>query len=209
MSYITITQEIEEAVKIILEGRVAAVPTGTSYGLAVDALQGHALQRLRNMKERPEGKTFTVFMRDELWDKFLQLTVQETKLLTAMAGQALTLLVKPTKGLEHLAQDGLIGLRVIDHPLMAELAQAVEVPLTATSANKAGQEPCRTPLCIEEVWPGKLDETTYDLSLAVILDGGELPSGKVSTVARLRDGAVEIVREGAVSKTELEEKLAL
>jgi|SRR3989344_1233333 len=209
MGYAQVTSDVAAAAQYIKQGRVVAFPTGTSYGLAVDAFQGHALQRLRILKQRPEEKTFTVFMRRDLWPQFLLLTAEEQTLLEKYANQPLTLLVQATAALEHLAQDGRIGLRVIDHPLMAALAQAVAVPLTATSANVSGEEPCFSPAAITETFPGILDPTdpaiapagptTYDLSLAAILDGGALPVCQPTTVAQLVDGQIKIIRQGGLT----------
>jgi len=198
--YAIITKDSNKAVEILRQGRVVAFPTNTSYGLAVDALQGHALQRLRNLKRRPQNKSFTVFLKQTLWDTYLNLTDQEQTLLEKIAGQPLTLLIKPRDSLAHLAQDGYIGLRVIDHPLMRELAEAVDVPLTATSANISGREPCLTPVCIHEQFPGKLDETTYDLSLGAILDAGPLPGTSPTTLAKLVDNKIEIIRAGELTR---------
>lgn len=203
------TKEVAAAVHIITEGRVVAFPTGTSYGLAVDALQGHALQRLRNLKGRSREKTFTIFLQPKLWDVYLNLTEKERQLLEMHANKPLTLLVKPKKNLEYLSQDGRIGLRVIDHPSMEQLAQAVEVPLTATSANISGEPACHDVTCIYKYFPGILDpadtrhgdikragRTTYDLSLGAVLDGGKLAQQQPTTIAKVVDSVVEIIRQG-------------
>jgi L-threonylcarbamoyladenylate synthase len=194
------THSIKEAVRILREGRIVAFPTGTSYGLAADTLQGFALQRVRNLKQRPAEKAFTVFMRPALWHTFLQLTTAEEHLLRAGTNHPLTLLVEPAAALAHLAQEGRVGVRCIDHPLMQALSEAIDVPLTATSANVAGEEPCYTVKCIKKTFPGKLDETTYDLSLGYILDGGDLPKTAPSTIAKIVDGKIEIARAGALTR---------
>ncbi len=223
--YSIITKDINQANKYIKEGRVVAFPTGTSYGLAVDVLQGHALQRLRNLKGRPPvarlvpaEKPFTVFMADQLLPKFLELSDREVKLIKKFSGRALTLLVKPKEEIGHLAgSDGLVGLRMIDHPLMKKLAENYDAPLTATSANYSGGQPCFSPDCVVKTFPGLLPDdrlgeedphgasgTTYDLSLACVLDGGVLPENPPTTIVRLvgkKD--FEIVRPGAVSAAEL------
>lgn len=191
------TTDVSRAISFIAEGRVVAFPTGTSYGLAVDALQGHALQRVRNLKKRPEEKTFTVFLDNFLWDEYVDLKQEEKKILARYANTALTLLVKPKESLMHIAQDGLVGIRVIDHPIMRELAERAGIPLTATSANISGQPACYDTDCIEQSFPGKVG-TTYDLSLACILDGGNLRSGLISTIAQLENGNLRIVRQGAL-----------
>lgn len=195
---IEVTAEVGRAVEIIRQGRVVAFPTGTSYGLAVDALQGHALQRLKNLKKRPQEKTFTVFLSENLWDQFFEIHDQEKVLLTKHAGQPLTLLLPAREPIAHLAQDGLVGLRVIDHPMMQQLAEAVSVPLTATSANIASQELCYSPAAIQAAFPQIIDEQSlaYDLSLGCILDGGELPPNPPTTLAKLVDGNIQVIRQG-------------
>lgn len=216
VSYITITQNVGSAAAHLKSGRLVAFPTGTSYGLAADAVQGWALQRLRNLKGRPSEKTFTVFMREDLYGQFLKLTSAEAALLKKMTNQPLTLLVKPTWELEHLAQDGRVGLRVIDHPVMQKLAEAVDVPLTATSANYNGEPPCFSPQEIQQVFSNPLSDdrlgetnprgasgTTYDLSLAAILDGGVLPTKKPTTIAKVVGEVITIIRPGELSEQEL------
>lgn len=175
-----------------------AFPTGTSYGLAVDPRQGFALERLRLLKNRPEEKTFTLFMPATLWNQYLNLTSPERDLLARTENQPLTLLVRPQDSLTHLAKDGRVGLRVIDHPMMYELAQAFNGPLTATSANKSGEAPCYSSESIIKLFSGMLDETTYDLSLGYILDGGNLPPRSPSTIAKIVDDKVEIIRKGGL-----------
>jgi L-threonylcarbamoyladenylate synthase len=195
--YILKTTNIDDVAQFIVQGRVVAFPTGTAYGLAVDALQGHAIQRLRNLKQRPQEKTFTIFLDQSLWDEYLDITNEEKNLLTRYANTALTVLVKPKESLMHLAQDGVIGLRVIDHLMMRDLAERAQVPLTATSANISGQVACYDVASIEKSFPGRIG-TTYDLSLAAILDGGDLRQGTQSTIVKIKNGNLEIVRQGSL-----------
>jgi len=220
--YTPLIKDVAAAARHIAAGRVVAVPTGTSYGLAVDTLQGWAVQRVRVLKQRPADKALTVFMADSLLDEFLDLADSERSLLQLMQNRSLTLLVKPRPSLAHLAQDGLVGLRVIDHPLMRALAMAAKVPLTATSANRSGAAACFTADCITDAFPGLLPDellqegdnprgatgTTYDLSLAGLLDGGELPDKPPTTIAKIDGDTITIARQGALSQEELAQALA-
>ncbi|MBI3255516.1 MAG: L-threonylcarbamoyladenylate synthase [Candidatus Andersenbacteria bacterium] len=210
--YSPIITDIQKAVEVIRQGRVVAFPTGTCYGLAADALQGHALQRVRNLKHRPAEKSLTVFMYPSLYDTHLELTAAEKEFIAKNTGKAVTLLVKPKPSLAHLAQDGRIGLRFIDHPIMTALAKAVNVPLTATSANVADKPSCFDVAGVEASFPGLLTDellawyepedmrgakdTTYDLSLGCILDGGALPPTKPSTIIKIEEGKIVTVRAG-------------
>lgn len=210
-TYAEVTKDIAVGSRIIAEGRVVAFPTGTSYGLAVNALAGHGLQRLRNLKGRSPGKTFTVCMREGLWDTYLSLTKEDRQLLEKYTYKPLTLLVEPKLGLEHLAQDGRVGLRVVDHPIMQEFVNVLDVPITATSANISGEPACYDVQSILAAFPGLLDptdirhgdiqragKTTYDLSLGAILDGGRLPEKEPTTIVRVENETIHVVRSGAL-----------
>lgn len=194
-----VTTSAQEAARIVREGRVAAFPAGTSYGLAADPLQGFALQRLRNLKNRPDEKSFTVALHEDLWEQYLQLSPVEKDFLNQHKNSPLTLLVQPREALRHLTLEGRLGLRVIDHPLMAALALALNGPFTATSANRSGEEPCLNPACIAAQFPEKIDETTYNLSLGCILDGGELPTSLPSTIIRIDNNLPVVIRPGALA----------
>lgn len=210
--YSPITTDIQQAVEVVRQGRVVAFPTGTSYGLAADALQGHALQRVRNLKHRPVEKSLTVFMDPSLYDTYLELTDAEKDFMAANTGRAFTLLVTPKPSLEHLAQDGRVGLRFIDHPIMQALAKAANVPLTATSANVADNPACFDIACVETSFPGLLTDellawyepeniggakdTTYDLSLGCILDGGTLQATLPSTIIKIEAEKISVIRPG-------------
>jgi L-threonylcarbamoyladenylate synthase len=189
-----LTNSIKKSVNFLRSGRLVAFPTGTSYGLAADVLQGHALQRLRNLKARPQDKSFTIFLSEELWEEFLDLTTQELDYLAQHRAQPLTLLVKPQAFLAHLAHEGRVGLRLIDHPLMQRLAAAYRSPLTATSANPSGQPACFDPECITKYFPGQLADNTYDLSLAAILTAGSLPEKPPSRLVKLVAGQEQRLR---------------
>lgn len=201
--YIKLTHNVQKATDYIRQGRIVAVPTGTAYALAADALQGHALQRLRILKKRPQEKTFTVFLRDDLLHRYFEISEDEQKLWEKYQGQPLTLLLEPKESIQHLAQAGRIGLRMIDHPLMQALADATQVPLTATSANISGEPPCYSLDCILKNFPATSEpfNTTYNLSLAAILDSGELPQNPPTTILKFENGEMKIIRQGSLRFT--------
>lgn len=200
---VEVSREVGRAVEVIRQGRIVAFPTGTAYGLAVDTLQGHALQRLRTLKKRLESKAFTVFLRETLWDQYFEISKEEHALLKKHANQPLTLLLRPKEPIAHLAQDNYVGLRMIDHLLMKQLAEAVDVPLTATSANISDYPPWYSPAAIQAEFPQIIDEWSlaYDLSLGCILDGGELAPNPPTTIAKLVDGQIQIIRQGKLKLT--------
>lgn len=200
-----VTTDIDYAVNIIRQGRVCAFPTGTAYGLAADTQQGFALQRLKNLKQRPAEKSFTVCMKETLLDRYVIISDLERQIMQKLQGQSVTVLLRPQDNLAHLAREGRVGVRLIDHPVMRQFVEALSVPVTATSANSAGQPSCYDPECIVAAFPSRTDETTYNLSLGAIIDGGQLPESKASTIIRINQAVnrLEIVRPGALSAKRL------
>ena len=78
---------------------------------------------------------------------------------------------------------------------MRRLIELVDLPLPSTSANRTGQPP---PLTLEAV----ADFDAYGEVLA--LDGGPLENIKPSTVVDCTGDKVQLVREGPVSRGEIE-----
>lgn len=188
-----ITNDLEKVVKAIQVNKIVAFPTGTVYGLAGNALSTEALNSLRIIKKRPKEKTFTVFLDDSRIDDFFEVTSYEKKLIDRAGNAPLSILLKPKAALQHLAFDGLVGLRLIDHPLMKALSEVVSYPLTATSANLAGEEACVTPECIVDNLPG----------VELVYGGTELVASKPSSIIRLDERELRVIRAGSLSKEEL------
>ena len=88
-----------------------------------------------------------------------------------------------------IVSDGCVAARVSSHPLAAALVEAAGRPITATSANPVGAAPARTAAEVAAYFVGKQ---------IYILDGGQTLGGLPSTLVRLRETALEILRPGAV-----------
>ncbi len=88
-----------------------------------------------------------------------------------------------------LSESGEIAVRRPADPLSRGLLAGLGRPLASTSANPAGAP-----------HPHILSDVEEDIAAGcvLVLDGGELPSRPPSTVVRVRDGEVELLREGAV-----------
>jgi L-threonylcarbamoyladenylate synthase len=92
--------------------------------------------------------------------------------------------------------DGPTGFRVPAHEVPLALARAFGRPIALTSANKSGGADA---INAQEAFQ------TLEPSVALFLDAGEC-SGKIpSTVVRCSEAGINILREGAVSATELSE----
>ena len=196
--------DLAAASRVIEQGGVVAFPTETYYGLAVDPFNVAALTRLFEIKERSYGKAVLVLVRDQ---EQLPLLIQQVPtsfrpLLEVFWPGPLTLVFPARPGLSPLLTAGTdtVGIRVSSHIVAGRLLSSLAIPITATSANISGRSPAIT---AEQV------EAQFGTAVDFILDGGETPGGKGSTLVGcgadgrcllLRDGVIPFARVEAVAE---------
>lgn len=191
------------AVAILRGGGVVGMPTETVYGLAADALDPAAVERIFAIKERPADNPLIVHLaRTEDLDRVVA-TV--TPLAARLAGRfwpgPLTLVLDAREAVPAVTTGGLstVAVRVPDHPVATALLTAFGGPLAAPSANRSGRPS-----------PTTADHVLADLGadLGVVLDGGPCPVGVESTVVDVRGTAPAVLREGSITREDLQVVLA-
>jgi L-threonylcarbamoyladenylate synthase len=179
------------ALAVLRAGGVVAMPTESSYGLAVDALDERALVRLAEVKRRPIDKPPPILIADEaMLERLVAHVPAPARALMARHWPGpLTLVLPAREGLPSaIVSEGSVGARLSPHPIATALVRAFGGPLTATSANLAGAAPALTA------------EAAALEGVALVLDGGAAEGAPPSTVARLfPDGRIEILRRGPVT----------
>jgi L-threonylcarbamoyladenylate synthase len=189
----------ERAARVIAAGGVLAFRTDTFYGLGADPFNRAALRRLNELKGR-DGKPILVVISDEAHAK--RFIAHRSELFNAIAHRhwpgALTLVAeaKPEVPEELTAGSRTVGLRLPDDENVRSFVRAAGGALTATSANLAGEPPARSAAEVARAFPSELD---------LIVDGGPSRVDKPSTVLALDGREPRLIREGAVSRSELEE----
>ncbi len=183
-------EEIAQAVAALERGEVVAYPTETFYGLGVDALDVQALARLGALKGRGAEKAISVLILGPMLDRLCEdVSPLARRLMAAHWPGPLTLALPARGGLPAaLVSDGCVAVRESPHPVARRLLEALGRPLTATSANLAGQTPASTAADARAAFPGQ----------CLVVDGGTTPGGAPSTLVRVRGDAMEILRQGAV-----------
>jgi len=175
---------LAEAAAIIRRGGLVAFPTETVYGLAADATNPQAIERLNQVKGRPPEKPYSLH---------LYSAAQVRDFVTAVPPIAAQLIERFWPGPLTIvlpAKDGkTVGFRLPHHPVAVASLRACGVPIVAPSANRSGSAP---PTDAKEVIAALND------SFDCLLDAGPTPMGRESTVVEVIDGRIEIRREGAI-----------
>lgn len=177
----------------LARGGPIAIPTESSYGLAVDPEDAVAVARLFELKGRPAAKALPVVGADA--GALLALGVDPADPALAWARArwpaALSVVVALGAPIAASAGEATLAVRVPAHPPLRRLLAALGRPLTATSANRSGEPPLVDPAEVAR-WLGAAGTG------GLVLDGGRLPGGPPSTLVAWRDGRPEVVRAGRV-----------
>lgn len=184
----------EAVTKLLIDGVVGVLPTDTVYGLVARASDRRAVKRLYDLKLR-EGKPGTIIAAnvDQLAD--LGLKPRYLKAVEQFWPGAVSVIIPCGPELEYL-HEGKNGLAVripADEKLRALLEQTG--PLLTSSANHPGELTATTAQAARDY---------FDDTVDFYAEGGDLSGHQPSTVIRIVDDAIEIIREGAVKIKENE-----
>lgn len=179
-----------ECVAALRAGELCVLPTETVYGLGCLPSDHRAVQKLRACKHRSERQPFTWHLADatDLDRLGARLPLPAERLIARYWPGPLTLILPGKDG-------GTIGARLPAHEFTRAVIRAAGEPLWLTSVNDSGQPPL--------VEPDAIAARCADQGVALFVDDGPSPLGTASTIVRATDGALEVLREGILSRQEI------
>lgn len=188
------------SVDILRQGGLVVIPTRHLYGLAVDALNPRAVQRVFNVKQRPPHRPLLVLIpsREAVAAYARDIDGRAERLMDAFWPGKLTIILNAGPLLPAVLTGGTgrIGLRLPEHAVCRRIVASWGGPITATSANISGQ-------------PGvsRIEGLHTDIrsSADLVLDAGPLIPGVGSTVVDVRPNELRVLREGAVAVAAIRE----
>ncbi len=183
-----------EAVRLLREGRVVAVPTETVYGLGADASNPDAVAKVFALKGRPADHPLIVHIGDVDELSWWARDIPEAALTLARRfwPGPLTVILKRGPHVLDAVTGGqdTVGIRVPDHPLTLRLLAEFGGGVAAPSANRFGRV---SPTSAQHV------EAEFGDAVDYILDGGPCGVGLESTIVDFSGTAPRILRPGAVT----------
>ncbi|MGL4488743.1 MAG: L-threonylcarbamoyladenylate synthase [Rhizobiaceae bacterium] len=190
---------LAKAVAILRAGGLVAIPTETVYGLAADATNGLAVASIYETKGRPSFNPLICHVADmAMAERLGQFDPLSRRLADAFWPGPLTLVV-PTAAnstVHPLTTAGLssIGIRMPERAARAVIA-ALGAPLAAPSANSSGRISATS---------AKAVQADLGAKIQLILDGGTCAVGVESTIVKVDDGQVRLLRPGGISAEDIE-----
>ncbi len=186
------TLEIVEELK---QGKTLVYPTETVYGLGCDATNQSAVDKIFEIKKRQQDKSVLVLVPSVA---MAMSYVEWNEKLEEISGKywpgplTVVMRAKPDCGLAGgvVAEDGTVAFRVTGHALCAEISEALNRPLVSTSANISSH---KSPSDIKDVLETFANaEDKPDM----VIDAGGLPHISPSTVIKIENGEVVVLRQG-------------
>ena len=140
-------EDARQAVHVLKQGGVLLHATDTVWGLACDATNDEAVQRMNTIKERHPVHPVLVLVADEGHVEQLVGDVPEAAWNLMELGDRPTTVVYPQgKGVSYalLGADGSLAVRCIREDYSAYVIRGLNRPLASTSANFTGQSTPRS-----------------------------------------------------------------
>lgn len=180
---------IEAAAQALRDGELVAFPTETVYGLGANKDNAKAIARIYEVKGRPEEKKLTVMItdRNDIRKYVDHISKAAKGLMDVFWPGALTIVFPLKNGSD-------IGIRLPDNTIARDLVYTAKAPVVTTSANISGYPPATDAQQVLMDLGGKIH---------MILDGGSTRLRSPSTVVKIKDDTVEIIRHGIISEASI------
>ena len=190
----------DKASECIRNGGVIIYPTETLYGIGCIAFNQEACRKIVRIKQRSGDKGLIVLVRDgEMLDRHFHIPAELLGRYSRNQ-KPLTLILHPKSAFPEEVSGGRdsVAVRISTSPFVKEILSRVGEPITSTSANISGRDTSNRFINIRRDFPSGID---------VMVDSGTLPPSMGSAIVNLTTSSPEIIREGDLSLTEIEEIL--
>ena len=190
---------INQAVTILRQGGLVAMPTETVYGLAADAKNSEALRKIFQVKQRPMDHPLIVHVADisQVQEWVSTFSPKALQLAEAFWPGPLTLILPKAAGVLDWVTGGqqTIGIRIPHHPVAQQLLQQFGGGIAAPSANRFGRISPTTAAAVREELGDAVDW---------VLEGGSCDIGLESTIVDMSGERPVILRPGMITAAQIE-----
>lgn len=194
-------ENITLAARLLNDGEVVGMPTETVYGLAANAYDENAVEKIFLAKGRPQDNPLIVHIdcMERLYDVAAVVPDVALRLAERFWPGPLTMIFQKSEKIPLAVTAGLstVAVRYPSHKVANALIREAGMPLAAPSANLSGHP---SPTTAEHVF------TDLNGRIPAILDGGSCEVGLESTVILLNDEEnITLLRPGGVTVEMLED----
>ena len=186
---------IDQILTAYKKGQIIGFPTDTVYGIGCDPFNKNSISKIFELKKRNDNKKFPIlgFSKEDIKKIVIFDSAAEKIAEKFWPGQVTILLPIREEFSEKIENNGKLAVRVPNNECLLSILKKCKL-IIGTSANISGEESIiNSHDCII-----KLPE------IDILVDGGKINSQGESTIIDFVDGNLKIIREGSISKEEIE-----
>lgn len=183
------------------KGELIIYPTDTVYGVG-GVLKEDTLKKIYEAKTRSFSSPLIALVNS--LDKVDEIAIisdehreKINKLIERFWPGGLTIILKKRENVPAImvSNGETVGVRMPNHKLALDIIESAGGILATTSANISGEA---TPSSFVEISP------IFKKRVDIVIDGGKCPIGTASTIIDMSKSKISILREGSISKEEIE-----
>lgn len=183
------------------KGELIIYPTDTVYGVG-GVLKEDTLKKIYEAKTRSFSSPLIALVNS--LDKVDEIAIisdehreKINKLIERFWPGGLTIILKKRENVPAImvSNGETVGVRMPNHKLALDIIESAGGILATTSANISGEA---TPSSFVEISP------IFKKRVDIAIDGGKCPIGTASTIIDMSKSKISILREGSISKEEIE-----
>ena len=190
--------KLKEPAKIIKEGGIVIFPTETVYGIGTNGFDEKSIRKIYEIKRRDFNKPISLLIgsMDMVEEVAKDISDLEYSLMEKFFPGPLTIILKKRKKVPDIltANGNTVGIRMPSGIVARKLIEYAGVPIATPSANISGRPSGTNVNDIKRDFEGKVD---------AIIDNGESKLGIASTIVKVVENKVNILREGSIKKEEI------
>lgn len=191
--------KLNEPAQIIKNGGIVIFPTETVYGIGTNGLDRNAVKKLYDVKQRPLNKPISLLVStiNMIETVAKNITNLEYALIKNFFPGPLTIILNKKEIVPDTLTAGsdTVGIRMPANDIALKLIDYAGIPIATPSANISGRPSGINPEDILQDFNDKVD---------CFIDDGPSKIGLASTIVKVIDGQIHILRQGSISKEELE-----
>ena len=192
-------EKIKDSAQTLKNGGIVVFPTETVYGIGANIWDETAVKRLYEVKQRPFDKPISLLVSsiDMINEVAKDITELEYALMKEFFPGPFTIILKKKDIVPNIVTANLdtVGIRLPANEIALRLIKYAEIPIATTSSNISGKPSVTNLGDVMSEFEGKVD---------CFIDGGPSEIGVASTIVQVIDSKVHILREGSISKAQID-----
>ena len=197
-------KELKEVIEVLDNDGLVIFPTETVYGIASKATSLKAVDKLYVAKKRPRDKAINIMVGDSKdISKYAKINSEiEAKIIEEFMPGGITLILDKVDdfGEGFTLSNNTIGVRIPNNTIALKILKNISFPLTVPSAN-ISNKPSGTE--VKDI----IDD--FRNTVDIIIDGGKSVDSIPSTIVRVEDNKINILRQGKISEDEIKERVGI